>query len=97
MIDLQKTIEEIEALASFGADPQCFKDAIKVMKMWRDMKNDSCEHELIRIIEEDYFPSIATQDFIVTIRGSCQRRDNAVQTIACVHGVKGVKMHDKDC
>lgn len=95
MIDIKETIDELEHMS--GCNRRCIGNAIKIMKMWQDVKKDSCEFELIRCIEEDYFPSTATQDFIVTIQGSCLRRDNAVQTIECVHGVKEVKPREKDC
>ena len=95
MIDIQKTIDEVEALTSLGADPQCMKDAIKVMKMWRDVKKDSCEFELIRWIEEDYFPTKMRQTVTIEIeRKSESLLEDTIDQVRLVPGVKDVRPHD---
>ena len=112
MIDMKETIEQLEERCVMLGNPEYMEDAIKVLKMWRCLVERSnnvtvyvegcpaSKQSLLKMckdIEGEFFPSTATRDFIVTIQGSCLRRDNAVQTIECVHGVKEVKPREKDC
>ena len=106
MLDLRKLMIDLQGINDCtDIDYSAIIDAIKVVKMWEEFERHygntyvpgytNVKH-LMRLIEEYCFPMIPTQDFIVTIQGDMQRRVNAVQTIECVHGVRGVKVYDKE-
>ena len=106
--DIKQIILELETLNDDFEVPFFeISLAIKVCKMWKFARDSAKNydmgqatklqvHRILKDIEGRFFPSTPSQDFTVTIEGSRQRRDNAVQTIECVYGVKEVKQSDKE-
>lgn len=110
MIDIRTMIESNENFCKhLGWTPTPVKDAIKVMKMYRSIRGTTRNYDIAQFtkveidnildgLEEEYFPSMITQNFKVQIQG---KDDEALhktrQSIKDVWGVKEVVQSEKDC
>lgn len=44
-----------------GFEYKAISSAMKVCKMWQQLKKDSCEHDLVEMLEEEFFPQLVTR------------------------------------
>ena len=105
-LDIGQTILELEKLNEHVGYPCTgIANAIKIIKMWRDVKRDSCEFELIKCIEEDYFPSLVTKTITVKVevplKGGLARvtqiKNYTKSMLKIFSDVKEVTVDDEDC
>jgi len=68
MVDIDEIIKTLEHDSRcIGYTPTHIKDAIKIIRMWQAIKRDSCEFDLIRRIEEVFFPSLMTRTIKIKV------------------------------
>jgi hypothetical protein len=69
MIDVEKVIRDLKNFShSMGYVPTHIRDAIKIIKMWQAITRDSCEFELIKCIEEEFFPTYIHKSIVVKVK-----------------------------
>ena len=70
MIKIKEIIDGLlDINKRLGFEYKAICNAIQVCKMWHEFKKDSCEFELIKNVEEKFFPSIIYQTVTVKIQG----------------------------
>lgn len=75
-----------------GFEYKAIGNAVQVCKMWHEFKKDSCEFELIKNVEEKFFPSIIHQTVVVEIQGANEEELRKTrQHIKTTWGVMEVK------
>ena len=97
MIDTKDVIDGLlDINKRLGFEYRAIDGAIKVCKMWQQLKKDSCEHGLIAMLEEEFFPSIIHQTVTVKIQGKDREELRKTrQHIKTTWGVMEVK--EEEC
>ena len=95
-LDIKEIVDGLKDINKrLGFEYKAISSAIKVCEMWQEFKDDSCEFNLINIVEERFFPSIIKQTVTVEIQGKDEEslRDT-IQQVRLLYGVKDVRPHD---
>lgn len=106
-LDIDKTIDDLKGINKrLGFEYSGISDAIKVCKMWKDVKYTASQwdvgqaaklslHRIIEEVEEEFFPPLITQTVTIEIaRKSESLLEDTVDQIRLVPGVKDVRPHD---